>query len=135
MTAIDRTRLLRHALLLDAIVSGATGALLWLAAGPLSGSLNLPYALLTGAGLFCIAYALGLAVLARRTVIPRPLALAVVAGNAAWVAASLWLPVSGLVAPTSLGTAFVLVQAAAVMGFAVLQWIGITRIGATMATV
>jgi hypothetical protein len=134
MSAIDRTRLLRHAILLDAIVSGATGTLLALGAGLLSGLLGLPHALLTGAGVFCIVYAFGLAVLARRPVIPRPLAMAVVAGNVAWVAASLWLPVSGLVAPTTLGTAFVLGQAAAVMAFAVLQRIGIARIEATMAT-
>ena len=133
MTAIDRTRLLRHALLLDAIVSGATGALLWLGAGPLAGLLGLPHALLTGAGVFCVVYALGLAVLARRADIPRALAMAVVAGNIVWVVLSLWLPVSGLVAPTTLGTAFVLVQAAAVMAFAVLQRIGIARIEATMA--
>jgi hypothetical protein len=83
---------------------------------------------------FCLAFALGLAVLARRPVIPRPLAMAVVAGNIAWVGASLWLPISGLVAPTTLGTVFVLVQAAAVMAFAVLQRMGIARIEATMAT-
>jgi hypothetical protein len=133
MTAIDRTRLLRHALLLDAIVSGATGALLSFGAGPLSGLMGLPQALLTGAGVFCVVYALGLAVLARRADIPRPLAMAVVAGNLVWVVASLWLPVSGLVDPTTLGTAFVLVQAAAVMAFAVLQRMGIARIEATMA--
>ena len=134
MTVIVRTRLLRHALRLDAIVSGATGALLWLGAGPLSGPLGLPHALLTGAGVFCVVYALGLAVLARRADIPRPLAMAVVAGNIAWVAASLWLPVSEFVEPTLPGTAFVVVQAAAVAVFAVLQWRGITRIEATMAT-
>lgn len=133
MTVIDRTRLLRQALLLDAIVSGATGALLWFGAGPLSALLGLPHPLLTGAGVFCVVYALALAVLARRSVIPRPLAMAVVAGNVAWVAASLWLPVSGLVSPTTLGTTFVVVQAAAVMAFAVLQRIGIARIEATMA--
>lgn len=134
MTAIHSFRLLRHAILLDAIVSGATGALLWLGAAPLSGLLGLPLALLTSAGLFCVVYAAGLVLVARLAVIPRRLALAIVVGNVAWVAASLWLPVSGLVTPTTLGTAFVLVQAAAVMAFAVMQWIGVTRIEATMAT-
>ena len=134
MPIIDPSRLLRRALLLDAIVSGATGALLWLGAAPLSDLLGLPHALLTGAGLFCVVYAGGLAVLARRPAVPRAIALTVVAGNGAWVAASLWLTVSGLVAPTPLGTAFVLTQAAAVMAFAVLQWIGVTRTEATMAT-
>lgn len=131
----NSTRFLRQAVLLDAIVSGATGALLWLGAGPLSGLLGLPQALLTGAGLFCVGYAAGLVLVARLSVIPRRLALAIVVGNAVWVAASLWLPASGLVSPTTLGTAFVVAQAVAVLAFAVLQWIGLTRIEATMATV
>jgi hypothetical protein len=134
MSVITRTRLLRRAILLDAVVTGATGALLWLGAGRLSDILGLPHALLTGAGLFCVVYATGLVLVARLSVLPRQLALAIVVGNAAWVAASLWLPVSGLVTPTAMGTAFLFVQAVAVLGFAVLQWIGLTRIDATMAT-
>jgi hypothetical protein len=130
----DRDALLRQALWLDAIVSGATGALLWAGAGPLTGLLGLPRPLLGGAGLVCLAYGAGLVLLARRTRIPRGAVTAVVAGNGLWVAASLWLLVSGLVAPTPLGQGFVLFQATAVAGFAVLQWIGLSRIvGATMA--
>ena len=135
MATNTSSRLLRHAILLDAVVSGATGALLAAGAGPLSGLLGLPQALLTGAGLFCVVYAAALALLARRPVIPRGAALTVVAGNVAWVAASVWLPVSGLVAPTALGTAFVLFQATAVLAFAVLQRIGLSRMEARIAAV
>jgi hypothetical protein len=130
----NRDALLRQALWLDAIVSGATGALLWAAAGALAGLLGLPRPLLAGAGLVCLVYAAALVLLARRTRIARGAAMAVVAGNGLWVAASLWLLVSGLVMPTLAGQAFVLFQAAAVLGLAVLQWIGLSRIvGATMA--
>ena len=130
----DSDVFLRQALWLDAIVSGATGALLWAAAGPLTGLLGLPRPLLAGAGLVCLAYGAGLVLLVRRTRIARGAAMVVVAGNGVWVAASLWLLVSGLVAPTLLGQGYVLFQAAAVLGLAVLQWIGLSRIaGATMA--
>jgi hypothetical protein len=37
------------------------------------------------------------------------------------------------VTPTLAGHGFVLMQAAAVLGLAVVQWIGLSRIGATMA--
>jgi hypothetical protein len=123
----------RQAVWLDAIVSGATGALLWAGAGTLTDLLGLPRSLLTGAGLVCLAYAAALVLLARQVRIPRAAALAVVAGNGLWVAASIGLLVSGLVTPTPTGHGFVLFQAAAVLGLAVLQWIGLARIGATMA--
>jgi hypothetical protein len=89
--------------------------------------------LLVGAGLVCLAYAAALVVLVTRTTTSRGAAMAVVAGNGVWVAASLWLLVSGLVTPTLAGHGFVLMQAAAVLGLAVVQWIGLSRIGATMA--
>ena len=129
----DRDALLRQSLWLDAIVSGVTGALLWAAAGPLTALLGLPRPLLAGAGLLCVLYAGVLVFLARRTGIARAAAVAVVAGNGVWVAASLWLLVSGLVTPTLLGQGFILFQAAAVLGLAVLQWTGLSRMGATMA--
>lgn len=129
---LDRHALLRQALWLDALVSGATGGLLWAAAGPLADLLGLPRPLLAGAGIVCLAYGAVLVVLARRTRITRGAAMAVVAGNGLWVAASVWLLISGLVTPTLAGQGFVLFQAAAVLGFAVLQWIGLSRIGATM---
>jgi hypothetical protein len=52
----------------------------------------------------------------------------VVAVNAVWAADSLLLLLSGWVAPTALGVAFVLAQAAAVAVLAVLQALGQQRL-------
>jgi hypothetical protein len=51
----------------------------------------------------------------------------IVAINALWVAASLGLLVSGVVAPTLLGYAFVIAQALAVALLAGLQFAGLRR--------
>jgi hypothetical protein len=53
--------LLRRALLADAIISGGTGALMALAAGPLSGLLGLPAGLLLWAGIVLLPFAAALA--------------------------------------------------------------------------
>jgi hypothetical protein len=129
----DRHVLLRQALWFDAFASGAMGVLLCAASGMLTDILGLPRALLIGSGVICLAYAVAIAVLARKARIPRAAAFSVVAGNGLWVAASVWLLVSGLVSPTPAGQGFVLVQAAAVLGLAALQWRGLSRLGATMA--
>jgi hypothetical protein len=51
----------------------------------------------------------------------------VIAGNAAWVAASALLLVGGWVTPTLLGYGFVIVQAAAVTLLAAIEYAGILR--------
>lgn len=45
----------------------------------------------------------------------------IVAGNVAWAAASVILPASGVIAPTGLGLAFVLLQAMAVAAIAAVE--------------
>lgn len=119
--------LLRNALLADAVVS-APAALLCAAAGSaLAGPLGLPAGLLHGAGLVMLGWVALTFWMSRRTTLPAAGVWAVIALNLAWVAASLLLLVSGLVAPTALGIAVVLVQAAAVDGLAVAQWLGLRR--------
>ena len=111
---------LRRILLADALASGATGLLM--AAAPLGTLLGLPAGLLRAAGLLLLPYAVLVAWLAlRHAPPPRRAVRAVVTANAIWAADSLVLLLSGQVAPTAVGTAFVLVQAAVVAGFAVLQ--------------
>jgi len=110
---------LRAVLGLDAVTCLVMGALLVAAAAPLSAALALPQPLLLGAGIVlfpCAALMAGTAALR-----PPPAAgvWLVIAGNAAWVAASLGALM--LLAPNGLGTAFVLVQAAAVLGLLVLE--------------
>jgi hypothetical protein len=129
--ALRPAPLLRLALLGDAAASGAMGLLALAGATLLAGPLGLPAGLLQGAGLVLLPYAAMVLWLARR---PAPAAWAVwavIGVNALWVADSLLLLASGWVAPTALGTAFVLAQALAVGGFAAAQGVGLARSRAT----
>jgi hypothetical protein len=128
---IANTPFLRFALLGDAIASGATGLLMAAAAGPLSGLLGLPQALLFGAGLMLLPYAVFVAWIGRKPQVPTALVWAVIILNAVWVVDSFLLLLSGWVQPTGLGMAFVIAQAAVVALFAELQFIGLKR-GARM---
>jgi hypothetical protein len=101
---------LRLALLADAVASGAMGVLLAAVAEPLAAWFGLPLALLREVGMLLIPYAALLGYLATRNTTPRLPAQLIVAGNALWVIGSVALLVSALVAPTTLGTAFVIAR-------------------------
>jgi hypothetical protein len=118
---------LRNALLADAVVSGATGALMALAAGPLEPVLQVPAPLLRIAGLALLPYAVLVALLARRDVPPRGLVWLVVAGNAIWAVDCVALLFTGWIEPSLLGVAFILIQAVVVAAFAELQVVGLRR--------
>lgn len=118
---------LSRALLADAAMSGAAGALMAGGAGILASLLALPEPLLRYAGLVLLPYAAFVAWLGTREKLTRGAVIAVVAINAAWAVTSVVLLVSGWVAPNALGIAFVLTQAAAVGLFAELQIIGLKR--------
>lgn len=118
---------LRCALLLDALASGVICALLAVAAGPLSPLFGLPQALLFWLGLALMPYVLFLILLARRATFARGTVRLVIALNLVWVVDSLALLLSGWVAPTPWGLAFVLAQALAVAAFAGLQAYGLRR--------
>ena len=125
--ADDRGRLLRRSLLLDAVASGAMGVLLAAGGALLDDPLGIPAAVLVPVGGFLLAYAAGLWLLGSR---PRPSHAAVrvvVAGNLLWVAASVVAVVAGWWTPTGAGTAFLLLQAAAVAVFAELQVTGLRQ--------
>lgn len=119
--------LLRAALLIDAAASGGMGLLLTAGSGPLAGLTGLPHQLLIGAGLVCLAWSAIILWLGRRETLPSGWAWAVIALNAVWVVESALLLASGWVSPTTLGTAFVILQAALVAGFAEAQFIGLRR--------
>lgn len=119
---------LRNVLLADALVSGATGVLMALAAGVLEPILQVPATLLRVAGLALLPYAAFIAVLARRDVLPRGTVWAVVAGNALWAVDCVALLVTGWIDPSLLGVAFILVQAVVVAAFAELQVVGLRRL-------
>jgi hypothetical protein len=126
MSTIDSTAI-RRALLLDATASGLTGFLLLAGAGKLEALLGLPVNLMRGVGLFLIPFAAFLTWLAPRAPESRGLVWSVVIGNVLWVLASIVLLESGLVAPTTLGTAFVVAQAIAVAVFVYFEYRAIAR--------
>jgi len=124
---------LRRALLADAIFSGIGAVGFTLGAGVFASLLNLPEALLRETGLFLIAYAIFVGWLGTRASMPKALVLVVVAGNAGWTLASIWLLLSGMVSPNLLGEIVVVAQAIATGVFAELQYIGLRRSGGAVA--
>lgn len=127
--AADPQGLLRRVLLADAAVSVVSGLLLALAAGPLADPLGLPPLLLRVAGIVLLPFAALLWHLATRPAVPRRGVWAVIVLDALWVVESGALLLSGWVAPTGLGTAFVIAQALVVLGFAEATWMGLRRAG------
>ena len=117
----------RPVLLVDALVSGATGLLLAFAAPMLESWLGLPAALLRSAGLVLLPFAVAVAWLGSQAAPPKAGIQAIIAINFAWVAASILLLVAGGVNPTALGVAFVLFQAAVVFVLGELQFMGLRK--------
>lgn len=119
---------LRRVLALDSASCAMIGLLLCLGAGPLSGLFGLGERLLFGAGLLLLPLAAFIAWLASRPSPPSPLVWLVIAGNAAWTAESFLLIESEAARITALGTAFVAIQAVAVLGLALLEYIGLRKL-------
>lgn len=130
---INPSLLLRRAIQIDAIVSGAMALLLAFAATMLAPLLHLPEALLLESGLFLIAYAALVGWLGTRAAMPKLLVLVIIIGNALWTLSSISLLFSGAVTPNLLGQIFVAAQAIAVGVFAELQYIGLRRSAAAQA--
>jgi hypothetical protein len=127
MMTIHSSPLLRQALVADATTSAAFGLLMLIGAGPLSGVLGLPEMLLRIAGVVLLPYAGFIGWLGVRDTIQKPVAWAVVLGNALWVADSALLLLGGWVSPTSAGYAFVIAQALVVLMYAEFQFVGLRR--------
>lgn len=122
---------LRRLLLLDAAASGATGLLMLLITGWLAQWLALPAELLRGAGLVLVPYVAFVTYLGLSERAPRAAIWAVVVANGLWATASLGLLLSGWVAPSALGYAFIVAQALVVAMFGELQYIALRRQPAT----
>ena len=127
MLTIHSSPLLRQALLADAATSAAFGLLMLIGAESLSGILGLPEMLLRIAGVALLPYAGFIGWLGVREEIQKPIAWAVVLGNALWVADSILLLASSWVSPTSAGYAFVVAQALVVLMYAEFQYVGLRR--------
>ncbi|HET7844317.1 MAG TPA: hypothetical protein VFL14_09220 [Xanthomonadales bacterium] len=133
MTRHTVSPLLRFALRLDAVASFATGLALVLFFTPLASLFALPAALLLGAGLFCIGYALVVGSMSRKARLPGWAVWAVIVGNFAWAAECAMLAFGDFAEPTYTGKAFLVFQAIAVFAFAELQWFGLRRSAVTTA--
>ena len=127
--AVPERSLLRVALKLDAVVTGANGAAYLVLAAPLGDLLGHSPWLLRGLGAFLVAFAAGVAFTATRPRIPRAAVLPVVAANAAWAAGSVAAAIAGWGSPATAGTVWTVLQAVTVAGFAELQLLGLRRRG------
>jgi hypothetical protein len=123
---------LRRVLALDSASCALIGLSLCLGGAPLSGLFGLGERLLLGAGLLLLPLAAFIGWLASRPA-PSPLVWLVIAGNVAWTAESFLLIETEAARITALGTAFVAVQAVAVLGLALLEYVGLRRLRATAA--
>jgi hypothetical protein len=121
MTHVFSSPALARALRFDAAASGAMGLLLAADAQPLQTMLGLPSPMLRAAGVFLLPFAASLLLLAPRAHGALGLVRLVIAGNLAWIAASLVLIGVTSATITPLGEAFVLGQAAAVALFVHLE--------------
>jgi hypothetical protein len=123
----DHTRFLRRSLQLDGIASGLTGAVLLFGAGPVSALIGLSGPGIARAiGAFLAVYAAALLWNAGRARVSGGETLAIVLLNAGWVLAS--IAVIELGALTTLGNLAVAAVALAVVGFAVLEIVGLRRL-------
>ncbi len=119
--------LLRRALLADSVVTGASGLLLTLAAGPLADVFDVPTLLLRLAGVSLLPYTALVLYIATRGTIPRRGTWAIIGLNLLWAVDSLLLLITGWVDPSALGIAFIIAQALIVAAFAEAQYLGLRR--------
>ena len=126
---MSSTLFLRRILALDSLSCAAMGLLMALGAAALAPLFGLPEPLVRTAGLLLLPLAAFILWLASRPAPPPALVWAVILGNAGWTAESLF--VLGQHQPTALGTAFVAAQAAAVLGLAALEYLGLRKARAT----
>jgi len=116
---------LRRVLALDSLSSLALGLPLALGAASLAPLFGLPESAIRVAGLLVLPLAAFIGWLAMRPAPPRALVWVVIVGNIAWAAESFVF--LGQHQPTALGTAFVSAQAAAVLGLAALEYVGLRK--------
>lgn len=126
MTAV-RSNFLRIVIGLDAAACGLMGASFAFGSSLLAGPLGLSPAFMQPVGLFLMVYAAALAFLAARPSLPRAAVWTLVAFNAVWAIESFAIMGLGWVQPTTLGVAFIAVQAVAALVVGDLQYIVLRR--------
>jgi len=127
----NRDGFMRLVLKLDAVATGAVG-LLSVAASPiLDDLLGIPLALLVPVGLFLVAYAVAIWIVATRRRVSRPAVWAAVAINLMYTVDCVVVVAAGWFPLTALGTAFILFQTAAVTLFAAAQFYALQKAART----
>ena len=111
----------RTALRLDAVVTGANGAAYLAAAPLLTDLLGVPSGALRGLSAALLVFSAGVWLVAARPRVSGAATEVVVGANLLWAAASVAAVVTDRFPLTTAGTAWVLLQAAVVAGFAALQ--------------
>lgn len=125
MTAFTSPVVIHRLLLADALLSGLTGIAMVALGGRAEPLLNIPAPLMRTAGIALLPFAVMVFCFARHVTRSR---LGTVVGlNLVWFAASVMMLVARVIEPTTLGTAFVIVQAMIVALLAELQLLGMRR--------
>ncbi|MET0311994.1 MAG: hypothetical protein ABW051_08090, partial [Burkholderiaceae bacterium] len=125
MAMTSSSNFMRNVLIADSISCLGSGALQVAFTGAMASLLGLPAQLLMASGVFLLAYGAFVGWLSTRRPAPRPIIWLLVVGNLGWAAGCLLLLVSGYVAPTALGVAWVVIQELTVSVLAQLQWLGL----------
>ena len=120
------TLFLRRVLALDAASCAIMGLGLSLGSGALAPLFGIPENLLSAAGLLLLPLACFIGWLSSRRVPPSLPVWLVIAGNLAWSAESFALIAQ--LGTTPLGTAFVSIQALAVLAITALEYVGLRRV-------
>lgn len=124
---ISSPHFLRTVLRFDALSCLACGLPQVILPEPMARLFGLPEALLAYSGEFLLVYAAVVALISTRVPLPRPLIWLLLIGNLGWALGCVLLLVGAGVAPTPLGTAYVLAQALTVGVLAELQFFGLRR--------
>ena len=127
MTGNGSSLFLRRALVLDCVISGISAAALLIGSDTFAALLGTSALFIRYAGASLVPFAAFVLYLSQRDPVSRAAVWTVIALNAAWVAGSILLLFTTLVAPTTIGTAFVILQAIAVAAFAEMQYVGLRK--------
>jgi hypothetical protein len=125
---------LRNVLWTDAATCVGCGLFMLVAARPFGQLVRLPPELLFYAGVALFPIAAFIASVAARAAHSVAAVSVVIVGNLGWAAASAWVLLGGVSAPTALGQMFVAAQAVVVLALTALEVRGVRRLTQGVAT-
>jgi hypothetical protein len=117
----QNTGLVRIALKLDAVVTGANGAAYLALGSVLDEPLGISASVLHPVGAFLLLFAAAVWSVATRPTVSRTAVMTIVAANAVWALDSVLSAALDWGTPSTLGTVWIVLQAAVVAGFAAFQ--------------